>query len=63
MAYAFTRESEVRAAFWQGWRGCPRPKKVAGDWPTDIRCEFVDFVDMLARDRHISGALAQRVTL
>ena len=31
MTYAFTRESEVRAAFWQGWRGCPRPKKVAGD--------------------------------
>jgi len=56
--------SEVRAAFWQGWTGCPRPKRNKdGDYPTDIRVEFVDFVDMLARDGHISEQLAQKVTL
>ena len=62
MEYSFTRESQVRAAFWQGFPN--RPKKLAsGDYPTGIRCEFVDFVDMLARDQLISEALAQRVTL
>lgn len=56
--------SEVRAAFWQGWSGCKRPKRNKdGDYPTDIRCEFVDFVDMLARDGIITESLAQKVTL
>lgn len=64
MAYHFTTQPQIRAAFWQGWEGRPRPKKLSdGDWPTDIRCEFVDFVDMLARDGQISEALAQQVTL
>ena len=60
----FTTQSQVRAAFWQGWTGCNRPKRNKnGDYPTDIRCEFVDFVDMLARDGIISESLAQKVTL
>ena len=59
-----TKQSEVRAAFWQGWEGRPRPKKLRdGDYPTDVRVEFVDFVDMLARDGHISEELARKVTL
>lgn len=60
----FTTQAQVRAAFWQGWEGRPRPRKLKdGDYPADVRVEFVDFVDMLARDGHISEALAQRVTL
>lgn len=60
----FTTQTQVRAAFWQGWKGCRRPKRLKdGDYPADIRVEFVDFVDMLHRDGHISEALARRVTL
>jgi hypothetical protein len=58
-------EREVRAAFWQGLPpGHPWRKRLAsGDYCTDCRVEFVDFVDMLARDGVITEALAQRVTL
>lgn len=60
----FTTQAQVRAAFWQGWEGRPKPKRLRdGDWPTDVRVEFVDFVDMLQRDGHISEKLAYRVTL
>ncbi len=60
----FTTQAQVRAAFWQGWEGRPRPKKQRdGDYPTDVRVEFVDFIDMLQKDGHISEALAHRVTL
>lgn len=62
--YTYTTQSQVRAAFWQGWTNCKRPKRQRdGNYPATIRCEFVDFVDMLARDGQISEALAQRVTL
>ena len=58
----FTRQSQVRAAFWQGWSS--RPKKLKdGNYPTDVRVEFVEFIDMLARDGHISENLARKVTL
>ncbi len=61
---AYTTQAQVRAAFWQGWEGRPRPKKLrSGDYPVDARVEFVDFVDMLVRDGLISESLAQRVTL
>ena len=64
MQYDYTRESQVRAAFWQGWQGCAKPRRNAdGDYPCDVRCEFVDFVDMLQKNGHISENLAQRVTL
>ncbi len=57
-----TTQKEIRAAFWQGFP--IRPKKLRnGDYPTDVRVEFVDFVDMLARDGHISETLAGRATL
>lgn len=67
MEYSFTTQAQVRAAFWQGVShntgGSIQRKKVNGDYTTDTRCEFVEFVDMLARDGHITEALAQRVTL
>lgn len=35
-----TTQKQVRAAFWQGWQGRAKPKRLSdGDCPTDIRCE------------------------
>ena len=51
-------------AFWQGF---PTFKQVQGwtqnDYNATVRTEWVDFVDMLAKDGHISSALAERVPL
>ncbi len=60
-----TTQSQVRAAFWDGFpAGHPwRKKQSDGDYCADCRMEFVDFVDMLHRDGIISDRLAQNVTL
>lgn len=66
MAYEFTTITQVRRAFWQGNEHLQhhyKRGKRQNDYCTTIRCEFVDFVDMLARERFISESLAQRVTL
>jgi hypothetical protein len=64
MAYQFTNERELRRAFWQGWKNRIKPKRNKdGDWPTDIRVEWCDFIEHLARDGIISESLAQRATL
>ena len=63
MTVTFTNQAQIRKAFWQGAPNVMRKRLANGDYPTDTRCEFVDFVDMLARNGHISEALAQRVTL
>ncbi len=69
-AYQFTTQAQVRAAFWRGYTpklkaaaGIKRGMKTQNDYPADVRMEWVDFVDMLARDGQISEALAARVTL
>lgn len=67
-AYTFTNQTQVRAAFWQGSAfkqvRTPRGRYLTqNEYTADVRMEWVDFVDMLARDGHISEALAQRVTL
>jgi hypothetical protein len=63
----YTRQSEIRDAFWTVFfvEGKPREYygKTQNQLPTDVRCAFVDFVDDLARNGDISEALAQRVTL
>ena len=57
----------VREAFWQSTtdenRKERRTRKRQNDYYTDIRCEFVDFVDYLARNGQISEKLAYKVTL
>ncbi len=66
MRYDYTTITQVRAAFWQGnehLRSKYRARKRQNDYETDIRCEFVDFVDMLEKNGHISEALASKVTL
>ncbi len=62
----FTTEGQIRKAFWQGnvhLRAQYARGKRQNDYNATIRSEFVEFVDMLARDGHISESLAQRVTL
>lgn len=62
----FTTQAQVRAAFWQGnehLRPHYRVSKRQNDYTATVRSEFVEFVDMLVRDGHISEGLAQEVTL
>jgi hypothetical protein len=62
----YTTQKQIRAAFWQGnehFRSEFRPGKTQNEFNATIRSEFVEFVDMLARDGQISEALAARVTL
>jgi len=59
-----TTQKEVRAQFWLDY---PQYKRVPGqfqnDYPADVRCAFVDFVDVLQKSGTIAEALAERVTL
>jgi hypothetical protein len=58
--------TEVRQAFWESFpefHSEYRTKKRQNEYNAIIRTYFVDFVDMLARDRVISDKLANRVTL
>lgn len=64
----YTTQKQVRAAFWQEHPQLPRRKipNYSGNGKmhrTNVRCAFADFVDYLSKDRQISEALAQRVTL
>jgi hypothetical protein len=65
-----TNQKQVRAAFWnqlpdylEGEARIFVKGRRQNQYPTDTRCAFVDFVDMLARNGDISESLAQRVTL
>ena len=66
-AYPFTTQIEVRDAFWLTFCVEGKPREFRGksqnDLPADVRMAFCDFVESLSRDRLISEALAQRVTL
>lgn len=64
----YTTQAQVRAAFWQeadsmNGNGITRRKLPDGDYSTDTRVAFVEFVDHLAREGSISEALARRATL
>jgi hypothetical protein len=59
----YTTQDQVRRAFWESFPAASRRKGRDGDYLTDTRCAFVDFVDCLARNGDISEALAARVTL
>ena len=65
-----TNQKQVRAAFWEAHPHFDEQAREAGirskrqnEHCATVRCAFVDFVDMLARDGHISEKLAQKVTL
>jgi len=57
-----TNQKQIRAAFWAAYPAANR-KRYRGDYCTDTRCAFVEFIDQLARDGQISEALAARATL
>lgn len=65
-----TNQKQVRDAFWAAHPHFDEQARAAGirskrqnEQCATVRCDFVDFVDSLARDGTISQALAQRVTL
>ena len=62
MRQTYTTQAQVRAAFWEA-HPYADAKTRCGDYKTDTRCAFVDYVDALCRNGDISDALAQRVTL
>ena len=57
-----TSQAQIRDAFWKAHPDADR-KRYQGDYCTDTRCAFVDFIDFLHRDYQISDALANRATL
>jgi hypothetical protein len=64
MTFDFTTEGQVRKAFWQGMpTGVQVRGKRQNGYNATIRSEWVEFVDMLQKNGHISEALAERVTL
>ncbi len=60
--YQITNQRDLRRAFWEAHPNVSRSKYL-GDYLTDTRCAFVDYVDMLSKDGTISEALAHRATL
>ncbi len=58
----------MRAAFWAAHPNLSRKKipDYSGTGkmhPTDVRCAFTDFVDMLGKDGDITSNMVQNVTL
>lgn len=60
-----TTQKELRAAFWE--QSCYKFLKKAGknqnDYPTDVRLDWVDYVEHMRYQGEISDALADRATL
>lgn len=68
MKTQYTTQAEVRMSFWENIEGLNRTKELkykrqTGDFRTDTRCSFVDYVDSLEKDGKISEKLAFKVTL
>lgn len=66
----YTTQAEVRMSFWENIPHLNRGKELKikrqrpdKDFRTDVRCAFVDYVDILQKDGRISEKLAERVTL
>ncbi len=58
-----TTQRQLRHAFWQQHPDLSRRRGRDGDYLTDTRVTWVDWIDALCRDAVISEALAQRATL
>lgn len=56
-------QQEIRTQFWLDNPQLQRRAGRQNEQPTDTRCAFVDYVDMLSKSGTIFEALAQRVTL
>ncbi len=65
MKHPVTTQKQLRLEFWKQ-SPCRQFYKVSyrqNDYSATVRCEWVDFIDMMRRDGHISEALAFRATL
>jgi hypothetical protein len=63
MAYQITNQRDLRKAFWEDRPDVSRKRGRDGDYLTDTRVAFVDYIEHMARDGLISQQLAQRVML
>jgi len=70
MKYDFTTQMQVKNAFGEYllWQGNEHLKhyvksKTQNEYNATIRSEFIEFIDMLERNNHISEKLANEVTL
>ena len=65
MKYEFTTQAQLRNAFWQGSEHLKHyvKSKTQNEYNATIRSEFVEFVNMLEINDHISEKLANEVTL
>lgn len=66
----YTTQKQIRSAFWDAFPHLAEQAREAGilSKPQNfhcatVRCEFVNFVDMMHRSGQISDALADRATL
>ena len=58
-----TTQKQIREAFWESYSDANKKKTASGDYVTNTRVLFCDFVEMLYQTGCISDELAQRVTL
>ena len=59
-------QKEIRMAFWESYpqhKTERRSNKKQNDYCTDIRCDFVEYVEFLRSSGIISEKLAHKVTL
>lgn len=61
--YTFTTQRDLRRFFWAQHPELSRRKLADGDYVTDTRVAWVDWIDALQKAGEISEALAQRATL
>ena len=58
-----TTQKQICEAFWESYPDASKKKTTSGDYVTDTRVLFCDFVEMLYQTGSISDKLAQKVTL
>lgn len=63
-----TTLKQLRKEFWQTFPTIPTRKitDYSGNgkmWPTDTRCTFVDWLDMLSKTGEVTQAFAEKATL
>ena len=64
VANRITNQRDLRRAFWEAHADtCAKGRNRDGDYVTDTRVAWVDWIDSLCRGGTISEALAQRATL
>lgn len=61
--FDITTQRQLRAGFWECHPTAQRKRGRDGDYVTDTRCAWCDYIESLCRDGVISEALAQRATL